>query len=692
MSPVGGVVRPHGDTPVSRRDEIALLRSLSSVSYYGASLWEARGTALIQGIFMADPARRHPRAPVRSPDETVCVVADARLDNREYLLSALPRWSIRRVRSGRAPVPRDDLPSDAELIMAAYLRWGVEAPSHLLGDFAFALWDERDGTLLCARDPFGVKPFYYHLAPDGSLAFASRLQCILDLGWFPREVDDEALGDFLMRHFEDRSRTPYRRLSALPPAHTLSWDRRGRTTLQRYWELDPGLEVRFHRDEDYAEAFREALLDAVRCRMPSQGAVGSMLSGGLDSSSVTCAAEALAREADTGPVHTFSQIYDVSTQCDERGYMEAVLHGRELTPHWIQADAVSPLEPVADLVRELGRPSYAENLVLTRASLRSAAGSARVVLDGLHGDNTVSYGELHLADLLRAGRWVQAGRLLRGHRAHSPGRGWQTLRRYGIRPLTPSEAIRAWTALRRRSTPSVPGPLIDPAFAERSGVLERIAQRNRDLWSAPVTAQRLHYLDLTAGITVAALESADALAAASGIEVRFPFLDRRLVELCYGMPPEQKFFNGRPRALIRRGMADLLPEAVSSRRDKRGTGAWFARWLAGPERSRLEAWVREASSALEGYVDPVRLRAAHRRFLTTGRYADARLLWEPLVLWTWLVQERPQRSNDHQVLAPPNTGGAPTHKPRRLRASAPAVGSPGRSPTSTARHTGACTT
>lgn len=658
MSAIGAIVAPGRPGPVVRERVVGLLRGVRARSFEGVGLWEGPGVSMVQGACVADPGRRTSRAPTRSADETVCIVADVRLDNRDQLLN---RLSLH---------PRTRL-TDAEIIVAAYGRWGDEVATHLLGDFAFALWDARRAVLLCARDHMGVRPLLYHRARDGTVTLASDLSSLLESGNPSRELDEVALSNFLTGYFEDRSRTLWRDVHHLPPAHTLRLDWSGRMTLTRYWALDPGLEVRLPRDEDYALAFRDCFVEALRCRLPEEGPVGSMLSGGLDSSSVVCALDVLARDGATGPIHTFSQIYDESPLCDERAYMHAVLDGRNLHPHWIQGDAVSPLDHLDMAVQELAMPPFAENLVLTRASLRAAAGSVRVVLDGLHGDNTVSYGELHLADLLRSGRLLRVGRLLRAHHRHSPERTWRTVRHFALRPVAPEAARRVWRTVRRRRQVPPPPPLIDAEFAALTGVYERLASWHDELWGVPPSAQRVHHLELTAGITTATLATAAPVAAAAGVELRFPFLDRRLVELCYGIPPEQKFLDGWPRSLVRRGMTELLPPRVRDRKDKRGSGQWYTRHLAGPGRERLAALMDDAVARTTGMVDPVRLRDAHRQFLADPTYPNGRLLWTPLALAAWMRQAQPRPARragpppTHPVVDPTNPGGdRPTHAGR----------------------------
>src|SRR2546425_12240871 len=156
--------------------------------------------------------------------------------------------------------------------------------------------------------------------------------------------------------------------------------------MEQYWVLDPEREIRMKSDGEYAEAFREIFTEAVRCRLRSAFPVGSMLSGGLDSSSIVCVARQLLAQNGSTPLHTFSVVFPDLPECDEREYIDAVVAGGGVEPHYLRGDELSP---VAGLERQLDQqdePFYAPNLFL-HAGLYDAAAhtGVRVLLDGLDG-------------------------------------------------------------------------------------------------------------------------------------------------------------------------------------------------------------------------------------------------------------------------------------------------------------------
>ena len=178
----------------------------------------------------------------------LALTADARIDNRPELLRTL--------RLGDSDVP------DSELILAAYEKWGEDLAAHLVGDFAFALWDGHARKLVCARDVMGIKPFYYYAGGE-VFAFASEIKGLLAHPEVPRRLNETKVVDYLAPVFEDLEQTFYEGIYRLPPAQVLVVEE-GRIRRRTYWELDASRELRLGSDEAYVEAFREVFTEALR--------------------------------------------------------------------------------------------------------------------------------------------------------------------------------------------------------------------------------------------------------------------------------------------------------------------------------------------------------------------------------------------------------------------------------------------
>lgn len=560
-------------------------------------------------------------------DGTGCLAltADARIDNREELIARL--------------YPDDRPPehvTDSALILRAYETWDDKCPEKLVGDFAFALWDGRKQRLFCARDAMGVKPFYYYCSAR-LFAFASEIKALLCLPQVPRRLNEVRVAEYLVSFLEDKVVTFYRHIFRLPPGHCMTVSREG-VSARLYWALDSSHELRLGSDDEYAEAFREVFVRAVRCRLRSRGPVGAMLSGGLDSSSICCTARRLLEADGASPLYTVSAIFDDVPACDERPFIRAVLDQGGYEPAYVRADQLGPL---ADLDRVLWHEDeafYAPNLFIHWGLYRSAhRQGVRVLLDGLDGDTTVSHGFPRLIELAYSGRWltlVSEAAALSGFLETPLSRiVWRQV----VRPLMPDSVCRLWWYLRRGSgQPVIAESAINRDFARRIGLAERIkALQARRI--TPAHAAREHHLrGLSSGIVPFVLEVADRAAAAFGVEPRYPFFDQRLAAFCLSLPGEQKLRQGWTRAVMRHAMVNILPEAVRLRKSKSDLSANFTRGLLIFERPRLEDVIFNNPTAIEPYVDLPALRDAYDRFVSKGVHDDALVVWKAVTLGLWL--------------------------------------------------------
>ena len=224
------------------------------------------------------PESLHEHLPMPDAAQNLVLTADARIDNRDELINELAI-----AETGHRVV------TDSELILAAYARWGEGCPERLVGDFAFAIWDGRNQTLFCARDHFGVKPFYYHRS-GRFFAFASEIRALLRLKAISGRVNETKVADFLGRTELDPTTTFYQDLLQLPAAHSMVIGHE-RSAIRCYWALDGSRELRLKSDDEYHEAFRAHFTRAVRDHVRSAYPIGSLLSGGLDSSSIVAVAK-----------------------------------------------------------------------------------------------------------------------------------------------------------------------------------------------------------------------------------------------------------------------------------------------------------------------------------------------------------------------------------------------------------------
>jgi asparagine synthase (glutamine-hydrolysing) len=538
------------------------------------------------------------------------ITGDLRLDDHEELCRALG-------------LTLHDT-GDAELVLAAYAKWGAECVLHLEGDFAFAIWDGPQQTLFCARDPFGVKPFAYALMPH-RFVFASQIGTLLrGLEAQPR-VDETRLADYLSIYFDDHERTFYEGVRRLPGGHTLTLHD-GRIAISRYWSPEDARDVRFRTDDEYAAAFFEQFDRAVRSRMGAPGSTGAMLSGGLDSSSIS----ALAARLSDSPLPVFSWVFSDAMEADERAHQETVAAASGMQRHVLDTAATS-WSPWSELDEMLADgPVYAPNFYMNLGAGRTARGlGLSVLLDGLGGDSSISHGRARMIELFLHGRGPSLLRELRAMARTDE----QSLRRAFINhvafPLLPTPLFDLVRKVRGRQGIAADASLLRPGLASQAST-----SRHRD--PLIFSSRQEHVQQLKSPLLGEGLELMDRIHTQAGVEGRYPFFDRRLVEFCIGLPPDQKLDDGFTRVVARRAFRGLLPDSVLWRRDKGKPGLHVVHALrSDPERLK-RALFRDG--VLESHLDIGRLKMAADEFLEGWHMNFARVvqLWSAAVAAEWL--------------------------------------------------------
>jgi asparagine synthase (glutamine-hydrolysing) len=471
--------------------------------------------------------------------------------------------------------------SDTEVVLAAYRQWGTECVTRFNGMWAFALWDEKNRTLFCSRDRFGVKPFYY-LEEAGRFIFGSEIKAILAVAPEAAAPNYPYLRRFLTTGiFDDGDETCFERIRSLPPAHSLILGEGQRRTW-RYWDINPGeLPGRY----DYAHpetALRDLLSDSVRLRLRSDVPVGTCLSGGLDSSSIVCLASSMLDR----PVRTFSSLYE-DPDCDERFFIEKVRDHCATESFFSHPQAGDLFQVLPRMVWHQDEPSAGPGLYSQWHVMQLARGRVKVLLDGQGGDEVLGgyfyFYPNYFATLVQmARRGERLSYILRILREYPRVRELtgQRFTNQVIDHIRELVLPRFFNNLFRmpkinlggRTAPGV----LHPDFIEwtRNRMKEPPFERKFDL-----DLDDALYQALTRHSIPALLHYEDRNSMAFSIEARTPFLDYRLVEFCLGLPFDEKINGIETKYLLRKSMKDLLPPEISGRRDKKGYPTPFARWL-----------------------------------------------------------------------------------------------------------------
>ena len=510
--------------------------------------------------------------------------------------------------------------SDSEVILAAYRRWGHDCLRHFNGMFAFAIWDAAKSELFCARDRFGVKPFYYQF--DGrSFAFASEPRALALTQKHRIRPRLDALRDLIALDWVDHgTHTCIEGIEQLAPGHFLVLGVQG-LGVRRWWSLDPNAHASGS-PKDWEARFAELFTDAVRIRLRSDVEVGSCLSGGLDSSAVvTTAARLMDR-----PIHAFSCAYDEGPAFDERPFVRIVSEASGAVSDVVVPDG-GDFWPVFDrLTDHQGEPTAGPGLYSQWKVMELAhRHGLKVLLDGQGGDETLGgyyrYLPLHVRDRLAAGDLGGFFRLLG---PVSDRLGLSTTLGLVFEPWLPAALV---APLRRRYGQGKDRVLARSLAALPGGAVPRAPQ------AFGTAMRRQMAFDTLQRLLPSLLRYEDRNSMAFSIETRLPFLDYRLVEFAFSLPDDQKLDGVTTKAILRRALADRIPARVLERRDKMGfetpADLWFRGRLSGEVRRRLLT-----PGPLHEWIDRDLLTGTLDDYLA-GRRAIGLQVWRWLSLESW---------------------------------------------------------
>jgi asparagine synthase (glutamine-hydrolysing) len=524
----------------------AALSDACRADHCDGMVWEGRRIALASASTAPDsPGAR--AASVHDAEHQLTLVADVRLDDRRSLLSAL------------GCTTKD--PDDAELLLRAYVRWGVDCVDHLLGAFAFAVWDERSQRLFCARDHFGLKSMHYW-SGGGRFLFATYAESVCDLSGVARVADPEAVAARRARHAGvARERSFFAGVLKLPPGELLVVDGGGSVRRTPYWRAEARPRLELPSRADYADALRDAVSTAVQDAVRDVGPFGVHLSGGLDSGALAVLAEQHLRRRDRHLEGLYSwSPTPVGELADDDERIRVLRLAAQLgrTPDFTDLD-----EDDVRRHRQRAASLVSNDTLLYESAVMRAASERglRVLLSGWGGDELASFnGRGHLAHLARTGRWLTLGRevdkrvRLAGYRGREvPAAALRELRR-GLMPLLSPAARerRGWlnTAFDRNFV----------SDDERVNLLRaQVRQAVCDRGSARATQLAL----LGNGHVTLRIEAWARAGAIWGIEHRYPLLDRRVIDLCLAFPDELWRQDGWGRWVFRAAMDPLVPAEVT---------------------------------------------------------------------------------------------------------------------------------
>jgi asparagine synthase (glutamine-hydrolysing) len=623
MCGIAGTLRLGSDRPVTREEVARMCAVLRHRGPDDEGVHVDGGLGIgMRRLSIIDLATG--RQPIGNEDGTVWTVFNGEIYNFREL---------RRELRGRGHV--FTTATDTEVIVHLYEEHGPGFVERLRGMFALAVWDAPRRRLVLARDRLGIKPLYYAETAEG-LLFGSELKAVL-AGGLGRDVDRQALHDYLSLGYVPGPRTIFAAARKLPPAHLLVCER-GQVTVRRYWALAYRPAPRWS-DDEAAERLRALLRETVRGHLMSDVPLGVFLSGGVDSSTLV----ALMREVGGGPIRTFSIGFDEASY-DELGVAREVARrfGTEHHELVVRPDAV---DLVPALVRAFDEPFADSSAVPVYCVSRLARDHVKVVLSGEGGDEVFAgydtYTAGRLAETYRRLPAALSRRLLPAlvrrlpvsHRRVSLDYKAKRFVAGALRP--PADAHYAWKEIFSEDAKAA-------LYAGGAGAFAPPVRLYRDAFAACGAAEaltRLQHVDQAIYLPDDILVKADRMTMANSLEGRVPFVDHHVVEFAASLPARLRLRGLAKKYVLKRAMAGALPERVL-RGPKRGFNVPIPVWLAGELRDLVHDVLNDKRVREAGFFDPAAVRALideHER----RRHDRSRNLWALLVFTLWCEEYLP---------------------------------------------------
>ena len=542
--------------------------------------------------------------------------------------------------------------SDTEVALHAYQTWGVDCLKRFRGMFAFSLWDEKTETLFCARDRFGIKPFYY-AEVGGVLYFASEIKALVP--FLPSvETDLEGLKDYLCFQFCLGGKTLFKGVRELLPGHMLTV-RAGKVTVSRYWEVY--YEPDFHHTAAYFEsAIQDLLAESVMLHLRSDVPVGAYLSGGLDSSIVS----SLAVEKEGPGFLAFTGRFGSDPTYDESGYARELAEAKGFQLLDVDIGPRDFVDSIEKVVYHLDSPVAGPGSFPQYVVSALAAKHRKVVLGGQGGDEIfggytrylVAYFEQCIKGAIEGS--THSGRFVVTYESIIPNlvalKNYKPMLQEFWREGLFEELDRRYFRLINRA-PSL-GDEINWSALGQYDPWETF----RKIFHGANVHHESYFDSMThfdfKTLLPALLQVEDRVSMAHGLESRVPFLDHRIVELAATIPADIKFENGNMKHVLRSAMRSKLPSRIFERQDKMGFPVPLTEWLTtqGPVRDFVrEVFSTEAARSRE-LIDNSRVL---KKLDTEGRFG--RQAWGLLSLELWQRSFHDRAHEFRRLLTAPAT-------------------------------------
>ena len=620
----------------------------ATLAPYGPDSNESYGQGGVKMLYRAFHTTKesHRETQPHVSESGTVITWDGRLDNRAELIGEL-RSSLK-INSATAQVAGADFArmkcehefTDVEVVAAAYEKWQAHSLGKLMGDWALSIWNPRERSVLLARDLIGTKHLFYSMGRD-DVTWSTILDPLVLFAGRTFDICEEYVAGWFS-HFPAAHLTPYFGINAVPPSSSVLIRPGKKHIVRKYWDFDSSKRIRYRSDAEYEEHFRAVFATAVERRLRSDRPVISHLSGGMDSSAIVCMADAVTTRGGAemprlDTISWFDNSYDqIEPDTNELRWITKVEEKRGRIGYHIDLASLRDVDSPKTLVPELESDRFVAIPIPNRHSEFSKHYSAyvmahgyRVVLSGLAGDsvtgNTVPTPSLELQNLLARARFFVLAQQLKVW----AGKMRETRLRLlwdAVRGFSPFGPVHSPEYVRRAA------PWLLPCFVRRNrAALCGYPSKVKFFGPLPSFLDNVHALDAERRLLAFFAFPSELLC-----EVRYPYVDRGLLEYMYAIPREQIIGVGRRRFLMKRALAGIVPDELLNRRRQVFVPPE-------PKKDRSMEWPglgeigHDMVSSSIGFIDPHRFWEALEKARRTGDDSFGSLTLT-LTLESWLRQ------------------------------------------------------
>lgn len=521
-----------------------MLDTISNWKPDDKDIWVNRTIALGHAMLWNTPESKYEHLPLDK--ETFVITMDARIDNREELIGELelpnrPLYEI----------------GDSEFILAAYAKWGEECPKYLLGDFVFAIWDEKKQQLFCARDHIGIKPFYYYL-DDDFFIFSNDIECLLAHPSVPKNFNDKTIDMFLKDYgIHTKRETFFKKICKLPAATTLAITSDNIHEIE-YWSINNIPIIRFDTYEEYVNEFKKLYENAIDARIRTDFPIASHLSGGIDSSPIAVYAS---RKLKNQKIHAYNWINipknEEESEFEAWSYSRQIAEKENIIHNEFRIDPNYMVKKFEEHnIFTKGTMSYWEEYYV-QDSLKSIG--ARILLSGWGGDELISHnGRSYLEGLYSQRKIFKFFKYLYHEKKYNQLTWKEIIKRF-LKIILPHNII--YYLVRQNNNSSDESDYYNKYTTQK---FESFMNKQQNIVFPNVLGVRKRQLTMfNYGHLSDRIESWALSSFSKRFEYRYPLLDKRIVEFAIAIP-EEMFYpkKGKTRHLIKNAVTDLLSSEI----------------------------------------------------------------------------------------------------------------------------------